>query len=144
MRNVSQSDVTLPVDRQGWQWCYFPMYWSLEGGDTAVVLAPGETYAFIAINNQSGPVTLYRDEGELAMYDRPGVFEDYELMQAFVAWGEIQAIRESYAVQKGLWTFGQRIEIQPGHAGFIATGPTDQDSGYTSVRAACLVPPPNP
>lgn len=144
LRNVSASDQTIPVHRQGWQWCVYPMYWSLEGGDTEVVLAPGETYAFVAINNQSGPVSLYADEGELAMYDRPGVFEEYELMQAFVAWGEIQAIRESYAVQKGLWTFGERVDIRAGHAGFIATGRTDTAAGYTSVRAACLVAPPNP
>ena len=144
LRNISQTNQTVQVGRQGWQWCMYPRYWAIREDETSIVLAPGKTLAFIAINNQSGPAVLYSDEGELAMYPLTGVFEEYEEMQAFAAWGEIQAFRESYAVQRGVWTFGERIQIQPGHAGFIATGPTDKASGYTSVRAACLVAPPNP
>lgn len=144
LRNVATTPQTLELGRQAWQWCEWPMYSALEVDVSTVTLAPGDTYAFIAINNQSGRVTLYSDEGEMAMYPTTGVFEEYEFIQAFVAWGEIQAVRESYAVQKGLWVFGERIQINPGDAGFIATGPTDVAAGYTSVAAECLRAPPNP
>jgi hypothetical protein len=144
LRNVSQTAQTIQLGRQGWQWCSYPRYWNLVEQETEVVLAPGETLAFVAIYNMSGPVPLYAEDGEMAIYTRPGNFPSSETMEAFVAWGEIQAIRETLAVEKGWWTFSERIQIRSGHAGFIATGPTDRASGYTSVRAACLVAPPNP
>ncbi len=144
LRNVSQTSQSIQLGRQGWQWCGYPRYWAILDQETVKVLAPGETLPFIAINNTSGVAPLFASEGELAMYPVTGVFEEYEYMQAFVAWGDIQAFRESYAVQKGLWVYDQRIQIRPGHAGFIATGPTNMAAGYTSVRAACLVVPPNP
>jgi hypothetical protein len=145
LRNVATTPQTLALGVQGWQWCYWPMYYAVAASSSGTVeLAPGETYAFIAVKNQSGPVTLFPDEGEMAMYPVTGMFDEYEYMQAFVTWGEIQAVRESYAVQKNLWTFGQRIQIKPGDAGFIATGPTNVAAGYTSVRAECLRAPPNP
>jgi len=140
LRNPTSTPQSITLGRQGWQWCSYPRYWSLADQAITVELAPGETYSFIAINNQSGPIELYPDEGEMALYSLPGVFEEYEYMQGFVAWGEIQARRESYAVMKGLWIFGERIEIASGHAGFIATGATDRASGYTSAPARCLVP----
>jgi len=140
LRNAASTPQSITLGRQGWQWCAYPRYWSLSEAATSIQLAPGDTYSFIAINNQSGPVTLYPDEGEMAIYSAPGVFEEYEYMQGFVAWGEVQAFRESYAVQKGLWIFGERIQIASGHAGFIATGATDRASGYTSAPARCLVP----
>ena len=143
LRNPTQTDQTIQVGRQGWQWCAYPRYWSLADEVKDVVLGPGETYSFVAVYNTSGPLVLYPEEGEMAMYPKTGVFEEYETMQAFVAWGEVQAFRESYAVQKELWTFGDRIQIRAGHAGFIATGRTDRAEGYTSVRADCLVAPPN-
>jgi hypothetical protein len=144
LRNVATTTQTLALGRQGWQWCDWPMYFSLEDDAMMLKLAPGETYAFVAINNQSGPVPLYEDSGEMAMYPVTGVFEEYEFIQAYVTWGEIQAVREPYAVQKGLWIFGERIQIEPGDAGFIATGPTNVAAGYTSVGAECLRAPPNP
>lgn len=143
LRNVSQTDQTIMLGRQGWQWCSFPNYWSLRDGDEAVVLSPGETFAFIAFWNQSGIAPIFPEGGEMAIYSGPGLFQVSTNMQAFVSWGEIDAIRENLAVEKLLWTFGDRIELRPGHAGFIATGPTDQASGYTSARAACLVAPVN-
>lgn len=144
LRNVATTPQTVTLGLQGWQWCYWPMYYAIAANLSGTVeLAPGETYAFIPIKNQSDTVALYPDEGEMAMYPTTGVFDEYEYIQAFVAWGEIQAFRESYAVQKGLWVFGQRIQIDPGDAGFIATGPTDVAAGYTSARAACLRAPPN-
>lgn len=143
LRNVSQTDQTIMLGRQGWQWCNYPYYWSVRDGDEALVLSPGETFAFIAVWNQSGVAPLFPDEGEMAIYSGTGTFQASTNMQAFVAWGEINAIREPLAVEKGLWTFDERVQIRPGHAGFIATGATDRASGYTSARAACLVAPPN-
>jgi hypothetical protein len=140
LRNATSTPQTITLGRQGWQWCAYPRYWSMTDEITTFELAPGDTYSFIAINNQSGPITLYSDEGELAIYSLPGVFEEYEYMQSFVAWGEVMAFRESYAVQKGIWVFGERIQIASGHAGFIATGATDRASGYTSAPARCLIP----
>lgn len=126
------------LGRAGWQWCSFPRYWSLTDEETTIELAPGETYSFVAVNNQSERPELYPEEGEMAIYDRIQAFDDYQAMQSFVAWGDIQAYRESYAVQKGVWTYEERIEIEPGDAGFIATGVTNRASGYTSVPARCL------
>jgi hypothetical protein len=140
LRNATSTTQSITLGRQGWQWCAYPRYWSFTEQDASVELAPGETYSFIAVNNQSGAVTLFPDEGEMAIYSRPGVFAEPEYMQGFTAWGEVQAFRESYAVMKGLWIFGERIQIASGHAGFIATGATDRASGYTSAPARCLVP----
>lgn len=140
LRNPTSSPQTIVLGRQGWQWCFFPMYWSFTDTETRLELAPGETYSFVAINNQSGPVNFIPDEGEMAIYPGVQLFDDYEAVQAFVAWGDVQAFRESYAVQKGYWTFGERIEIGRGHAGFIVTGETHRASGYTSAPARCLVP----
>lgn len=140
LRNPTSSPQSFVVGRAGWQWCSFPRYWSLTDEDTTIELAPGETYSFIAINNQSERPELYPEEGEMAIYDRIQAFDDVEAIQSFVAWGDIMAYRESYAVLKGIWTLGERIEIAPGDAGFIVTGATDRASGYTSAPARCLVP----
>jgi len=132
--------VSITLGRAGWQWCEFPRYWSLTDEDTILDLAPGETFTFVAINNQSGQPQLVPEEGEMAIYNRIQAFDDYDAMEAFVAWGDVQAYRESYAVQRGVWTYDERIEVAPGHAGFIATGETNRASGYTSVPERCLVP----
>jgi hypothetical protein len=143
LRNVSDENQTVIGGRQGWQWCNYPHYWNVTDGDS-VELAPGETLSFIAINNQSGPVSLFADGGEFAMYSTTGVFEESEFILAFVAWGDIVPVREPYAVSAGWWTFGELVDVLPSHAGIVATGSTKRGSGYTSVRAACLVAPPNP
>jgi hypothetical protein len=140
LRNTSSAPQSITLGRAGWQWCEFPRYWSLSEVDGILELAPGETYSFFAINNQSGQPELVVEEGEMAIYNRVQAFDDYDAVEAFVAWGDVQAFRESYAVQRGVWTFDERIEIASGHAGFIATGETDRASGYTSVPARCLVP----
>ena len=140
LRNASTTPQSINLGRQGWQWCAFPRYWSLTDEITTIDLGPDETYSFIAINNQSGVADLAPEEGEMAIYNRVQAFDDYQAMEAFVAWGEIQAYRESYAVQRGVWTYEERIEIGSGDAGFIVTGDTNRASGYTSVPARCLVP----
>jgi hypothetical protein len=143
LRNVSDENQTVIGGRQGWQWCNYPHYWNVTDGDS-VELAPGETVSFIAINNQSGPVSLLADGGEFAMYSTTGVFEESEFILAFVAWGDIVPVREPYAVSAGWWTFGDLVDVRPGHAGIVATGSTKRGEGYASVRAACLAAPPNP
>lgn len=140
LKNASSSPQSINLGRAGWQWCEFPRYWSLSEVDGVLELGPGETYSFFAINNQSGQPELVAAEGEMAIYNRIQAFDDYDAVEAFVAWGDVQAYRESYAVQRGVWTYDERIEIAPGHAGFIATGQTDLASGYTSAPARCLVP----
>lgn len=140
LRNASDTPQSIDLGRQGWQWCAYPRYWSFTDEITTLELAPGETYSFIAINNQSRVLALVPEEGEMAIYNRVQAFDDYDAMESFAAWGDVQAFRESYAVQRGVWTYEERIQIAPGHAGFIATGETDRASGYTSVPARCLVP----
>jgi hypothetical protein len=140
LRNATSTPQSIVLGRANWQWCNYPRYWSLSDEETTVELAPGETYSFIPVNNQSEVPELDREEGEMAIYSRAQDFNDFETLESFVAWGDVQAFRESYAVQKGVWTFGERIEIAPGDAGFIATGDTDFASGYTSAPARCLVP----
>jgi hypothetical protein len=140
LRNPTSTPQSIVLGRAGWQWCSFPRYWSLTDEEITVELAPGETFTFVAVNNQSERPELYPEEGEMAIYDRIQAFDDYQALQSFVAWGDIQAYRESYAVQKGVWTYEERIEIAPGDAGFIATGVTNRASGYTSAPARCLVP----
>jgi hypothetical protein len=80
----------------------------------------------------------------VAIYNTTGSFMTAELIEAFVSWGGGSNFgsRESVAVQGEVWTNSERIEIQPGHAGFIATGAADRGAGYTSVPARCL--PANP
>lgn len=144
LRNVSASSQTVVGGRQGWQWCNYPHYWNLGDDVGNVVLEPGGTFSFFAINNESGPVALFPEGGEFAIYTTTGSFMTAELMRSFVAWGDIQAIREPTAVMAGLWTFGERVPVRSGHTGIVAVGKTDVGSGYVSVRAACLVAPPNP
>jgi hypothetical protein len=143
LRNVSDTDQTVLGGRVGWQWCDWPMYWDLTESADNVVLAPGKTFSFIALYNTSGPVQLFAEGGEMAIYTTTGSFNDAEFMVSFVAWGEIDAKRESFAVTKDLWTFSERIETQPDAAGFVATGLTKRSASYRSVRAACLRAPPN-
>ncbi|HTV18093.1 MAG TPA: hypothetical protein VMG12_05465, partial [Polyangiaceae bacterium] len=90
------------------------------------------------INNQSGPLNLVPEEGEMAIYNQIQAFDDYQAMEAFVAWGDIEAYRESYAVQRGVWSYDERIAVRSSDAGFIVTGATDRASGYTAVPARCL------
>jgi hypothetical protein len=143
LRNVSSSAQTITLGRTGWQWCNYPNYWNLEERDD-VSLEPGKTFAFIANNNQSGPVELYADGGEMAIYTKTGTFTNADEMVAYVAWGDIEAVREPTASMADLWRFGERVAMRPTDAGLLATGPTDRGVGYTGVRAACLVAPPNP
>jgi hypothetical protein len=140
LRNPTSTPQSIRLGRAAWQWCAFPMYWSLSDENTVIELAPGETYSFIAVNNQSGPIQLAPEEGEMAIYTNSQDFNDYDTMESFVAWGDVQAFRESYAVQRGIWTLEERIEVGSGDAGFIVTGQTDRASGYTSAPARCLVP----
>ena len=65
--------------------------------------------------------------------DRPAATAAY--MLAFVAWGEggNPQSREPTAVMANLWTGSERVEITPGHAGLIATGPSDRGAGYSEV-----------
>jgi hypothetical protein len=144
IRNVSASDQTIVGGRRGWQWCNYPHYWNLGDEIGNVVLKPGGTFRFIANNNQSGPVELFPEGGEFAIYTTTGSFTSAELMRSFVAWGDIQAVREPTAVTAGLWTFGERVEVRSGHTGIVAVGNTKIGSGYVSVRAACLLAPSNP
>jgi hypothetical protein len=140
LRNPTSTPQSIILGRAGWQWCAFPRYWSLSDQDTVLELAPGETFSFLAINNQSGQPEFIPEEGEMAIYTRIQAFDDADAMESFVAWGDVQAYRESYAVTRGVWTFDERIQIDPGDAGFIVTGETDRASGYTSAPARCLVP----
>jgi hypothetical protein len=144
LKNVSRTSQTIRGGRQGWQWCNFPAYWNLILSETDVVLGPGETYAFIPINNTMGEWSFEREGGELGIISETGGFTTPDFYRAFVSWGETQPLREPSAVQGGYWTGGDRIEVAPGDAGFLLTGDASRAEGYTSVPAGCLVAPPNP
>jgi hypothetical protein len=145
LRNVSQTTQTLAGGRQGWQWCNFPDYWNVQLAEGDIVIEPGGTYKFTLINENGGVRALYpgddpNDGNELGIYSTTGSFMTGELIEAFVSWGAGSNFgsRESVAVQGLVWTNSERVEIQPGHAGFIATGAVDRAAGYTSVPARCL------
>jgi hypothetical protein len=141
LKNVSDETQVVLGGRQGWQWCQFPAYWTIfEAAD--VELSPGETFAFTLIY-RIAPREIFPEGGELGIYTTTGSFTTASLMRAFVSWGDVLPQRESTAVQAGLWTYEDRIQVAPGDAGFVLVGPADRASSYQSVRAACLEPPPN-
>ncbi len=146
IRNISSRPQTLVGGEMGWQWCNFPNYNSIALSD--VTLPPGGTLAFRLVN-QFSIFPLFDgepgDPNEMAIYTTTGSFMSAELMTSFVSWGAgLAGGRESVAVMAGLWTATDRVEIAPGHAGFIITGRADEGAGYTSVPLRCLVAPPNP
>jgi hypothetical protein len=131
--------------RRGWQWCNIPDYWNVKLNEESIVLEPGGTYKFTLIKESGATRALFpgddpNDVNELGIYNTTGSFMTAELIESFVSWGAGSNFgsRESVAVQGGVWTNSERIEIAPGHAGFIATGATDRAAGYTSVPARCL------
>lgn len=143
LRNISDTDQTLLGGLQGWQWCNAPEYSSVIFSEEDVVLGPGDTYPFILL--RQGVRALYPgddpfDANELGIYTTTGAFMTAELMVAFVSWGQGSAgnSRENVATMADLWDYGERVEIQPGHAGFVATGPAHRGEGYTSVPERCL------
>jgi len=141
LKNVSDETQVVLGGRQGWQWCQFPAYWTIyEAAD--VELSPGETFAFTLIY-RIAPREIFPEGGELGIYTTTGSFTTTSLMRAFVSWGDVLPQRESTAVQAGLWTYEDRILIDPGDAGFVLVGPADRASSYQSVRSACLEAPPN-
>lgn len=147
LRNVTDSELTLDGGQQGWQWCNFPNYGPVLAN--VITLDPGETVAIILVNQSGDFWPLYPgepgDANEMAIYDSAGGFMNAERMLNFVTWGAgSNGGRESVAATAGRWTFGERVEISDGHAGFVATGATNRGSGYTSVPSRCLVAPPNP
>jgi hypothetical protein len=149
LRNISDTDQTLAGGLQGWQWCNAPEYSAVILTEEDVVLGPGDTYQFVLFRPNVGVRALYPgddsfDANELGIYTTTGAFMTAALMTSFVSWGEGSAgnSRENVASMAELWTFGERVEIEPGHAGFIATGPADRGGGYTSVPDRCL--PANP
>jgi hypothetical protein len=143
LQNVSNEDQTIVGGRQGWQWCNFPAYWNIVLAEENVVLSPGETYAFVSINNTMGQWSYDPEGGELGIYTTTGAFTTPSLMRAFVSWADAAQSREPTAVMAGYWTFDERIEIGPNDAGFVITGESNRASGYTGVPARCLVIPPN-
>lgn len=148
IRNISSRPVEIEGGQMGWQWCNIPGYDLLVL--ESVTLEPDATLAFYLIQNGAALRPLFDgndpgDPNEMGIYSTTGSFMSSELMTAFVSWGEgYLGGRESVAVQAGLWTGMDRVEIQPGHAGFIITGRADEGAGYTSVPERCLVHPPNP
>lgn len=141
LKNVSNETQVIVGGRQGWQWCQFPAYWTVfEAQD--VELSPGETFAFVLIY-RIAPREVFPEGGELGIYTTTGSFTTTSLMRSFVSWGEVLPQRESTAVQAGLWTYEDRIQVEPGDAGFVLVGRADRAASYQSVRSACLAAPPN-
>lgn len=143
VKNVSNTNQTILGGRQGWQWCNFPVYWNVVLTDEDVVLAPGETYAFIPINNTQGQWDFDRDGGELGIYTAPGTFTTVDAVVAFAIWGDAASSREPTGVMAGRWTNSERIEIGPNDAGFVIVGDATRAEGYEAVPSRCLVLPPN-
>jgi hypothetical protein len=143
LQNVSDTDQTILGGRQGWQWCNFPVYWNVVLTNDNVVLAPGQTFSFVAVNNTQGQWSFDPDGGELGIYTTTGSFTTIDLMRAFVSWADAQPSREPTAVMAGYWTNGERITIGPGDGGFVIVGESDRASGYRGVPARCLVDNPD-
>lgn len=147
LRNVSNSPQTIVGGQNGWQWCNIPGYFNIVLADTDVVLEPDETYTFRLIERTGGTRPLYEgeddaDTNELGIYTVTGGFNNSELIEAFVSWGagSSRETRESIASMALIWTYGERVTIEPGHAGFVATGDATRGAGFTSVPARCLPP----
>jgi hypothetical protein len=145
LRNVSDVTQTIPGGDVGWQWCNVPGYFHISLADGSIVLPPGGTYTFRLIERSGAVRPLFdgefaEDTNELGIYSKTGAFNNAELIQAFVSWGAGSSFetRESVASMGFKWRFGERIEIQPGHAGFVATGDVTVGAGFTSVPARCL------
>lgn len=129
-QNVSNADIELTNPE--WQWCALPAYAPLVPAN--VTLAPGEIGQIVGLPGFEGSL----DGGEMAIYDKPD-FNQEESLLAFVIWNDpITVGRESVAAQGEIWTFLDRATIEPGDVGLYATGPTDQETGYTSVPASCF------
>ena len=147
LRNVSAEPQTIVGGRQGWQWCNVPGYWAIVLAEENIVLAPGQTYFFHLIERNTSQRQLYDgsesgDTNELGIYTTTGAFNNPELIQAFVSWGVGSNFetRESTATMGEKWFFGARIPINPGDAGFVATGEARSGDGFTSVPDRCLPP----
>lgn len=147
LRNVSNMAQTIVGGRQGWQWCNVPGYFNIVLTDEDVVLAPGGTYRFRLQERSGENRPLYHgedsaDTNELGIYITTGAFNNSELIEAFVSWGagSDRETRESVANMADIWIYGDRVAIQPGHAGFVATGDAKRGAGFTSVPARCLPP----
>jgi hypothetical protein len=145
LRNVTNTPQTILGGRQGWQWCNIPGYFNIVLTDADVVLGPGETYKFQLQERSGTNRPLYdgqdeADTNELGIYITTGAFNSSELIEAFVSWGagSLRETRESVANAADIWVYGDRIEIAPGHAGFVATGDARRGSGFTSVPDRCL------
>ncbi len=145
LQNVSRTPQTIVGGLNGWQWCNVPDYWNIVLVEEDVVLAPGETYTFHLIQRMRTTRVLYHGESdsdvnELGIYTTTGAFTNPLLMAAFVSWGagSTYESREYVASQAEKWTAGERVAIQPGHAGFVATGNARRGAGFTSVPARCL------
>lgn len=148
IRNISSRPIVIEGGQMGWQWCNIPGYDLLVLEN--VTLQPDDTLAFYLVQNGMVVRPLFdgadsADPNEMGIYTTTGSFMSAELLASFVSWGAgHNGGRESVAAMAGVWTFGERVEIAPGHAGFIITGRADLGSGYTSVPERCLVHPPNP
>jgi hypothetical protein len=143
LQNVSDTNQTILGGRLGWQWCNFPVYWNVVLTDDNVVLSPGETFSFVAVNNTMGQWSFDPEGGELGIYTTTGAFREAELMRAFVSWADAQPSREATAVEGGYWTYDERIEIGANDAGFVIVGESNRAAGYQGVPARCLVDTPN-
>ena len=141
LKNVSDQPEVVLGGRQGWQWCQFPAYWTIFEAED-VELSPGETFAFTLVYRVAVR-EIFPEGGELGIYTTTGSFTTTSLMRSFVSWGDVLPQRESTAVQAGLWTYEDRIQIDPGDAGFVLVGRADRAASYQSVRSDCLVAPPN-
>jgi len=145
LRNVSDVQQTIIGGRQGWQWCNVPGYWAVVIAEENVVLAPGETYTFHLIERDATLRLLYdgedaADTNELGIYTTTGAFNNPELIEAFVSWGAGSSFetRESTASMGEKWSYGSRVQVEPGDAGFVATGDARTGDGFTSVPDRCL------
>lgn len=145
LQNVSRTTQTIEGGLLGWQWCNVPDYWNIVLAEEDIVLAPGETYTFRLIQRMGSTRVLYdgesdSDTNELGIYTTTGAFTNPLLMEAFVSWGagSTYETREYIATEALKWTAGERVVIEPGHAGFVATGNANRGAGYTSVPERCL------
>ncbi len=138
LRNTSAQQQVLSADAQLCQepFCVFV-------SDDPVALAPSQelevdmsTFGILALS-------FFPAGGEVSLHDAFDV-ADPATLRAYVAWGTGGSGgpegtgKESDAVAAGFWEQGERITIEAGHAGFVATGPSQRSEGYASAPDSCF------
>lgn len=129
LRNISGAAQTIT---DAWRWCDRPGYGPMVTADTLVQPDATMSFSLASADIAGGELGIYID----------GQYAVPASMRAYLSWGDgpdpAQGGREPTAVTAGWWVANERLTLEAGHVGFIATGTTDTAAGFTSVPAECF------